>query len=71
MVMIQTKYHFLIDKCKGSELKHFDNSKAFTEYSNDMNIYENLKEYNPSKKCRILIVFNDMIADMLSNKKAT
>ena len=32
------------------------------------NIYKNIKEYNPNKKCKILIVFDDMIADMLSNK---
>ena len=31
-------------------------------------IYENIEEYNPTKKCKILIIF-DMIADMLSNKK--
>ena len=33
------------------------------------NIYKNIEEYNPSKKRKILIVFDDMIADMLSNKK--
>ena len=32
-------------------------------------IYENIGEYNPNKKRKILIVFDDMIADMLSNKK--
>ena len=32
-------------------------------------IYKNIEEYNPSKKRKILIVFDDMIADMLSNKK--
>ena len=32
-------------------------------------IYENIEEYNPNKKRKILIVFDDMIADMLSNKK--
>ena len=32
-------------------------------------IYENIREYNPDKKCKILIVFDDMIVDMLSNKK--
>ena len=32
-------------------------------------IYENIEEYNPSKKRKILIVFDDIIADMLSNKK--
>ena len=33
------------------------------------NIYKNIEEYNPNKKRKILIVFDDMIADMLSNKK--
>ena len=33
-------------------------------------IYKNIEEYNPNKKCKILIVFDDMIADMLSNKKS-
>ena len=32
-------------------------------------IYKNIEEYNPNKKCKILIVFDNMIADMLSNKK--
>ena len=32
-------------------------------------IYENITEYNPTKKHKILIVFDGMIADMLSNKK--
>ena len=32
-------------------------------------IYKNIKEYNPNEKCKILIVFDEMIADMLSNKK--
>ena len=43
---------------------------AFIEYSNDMDdIYINIEEYNPNKKRKILIVFNDMIADMLSITK--
>ena len=33
------------------------------------NIYKNIEEYNLSKKRKILIVFDDMIADMISNKK--
>ena len=44
--------------------------KAFIEYSNDMDdIYKNIEEYNPNKKRNILIVFDDMIADMPSNEK--
>ena len=31
-------------------------------------IYKNIEEYNPNKKCKILIVFDDIIADMVSNK---
>ena len=34
-----------------------------------ISIYENIEEYNPNKKCKILIDFDDMIADMLNNKK--
>ena len=38
------------------------------EYSNDMqDVYKNIEDYNPVKKCKILIVFDDMIADMISN----
>ena len=33
------------------------------------NVYENIKEANPNNKCKILIVFDDMIADMPNNKK--
>ena len=40
------------------------------EYSNDMDdTYKNIEEYNPNIKRKILIVFDNMIADMLSNKK--
>ena len=42
----------------------------FIEYSNDMNdLYKNIDNYNPYKENKILIVFNDMIADMINNKK--
>ena len=34
-----------------------------------MNIFKNIEEYNPNKKHKPLIVFDDMIVDMLSNKK--
>ena len=40
------------------------------EYSNDMDeTYKNIEEYNPNKKQKILIIFDDMIAEMLRNKK--
>ena len=50
-------------------LKHLNDSKAFIECSNDRDdVYKNIGECNPSKKRKILIAFDDMIADMLSNK---
>ena len=40
------------------------------ESSNDMqDVYENIEDYNPIKKRKILIVFHDMIADMINNNK--
>ena len=40
------------------------------EYSNDMqDVYKNIEEYNPIKKRKVLIVFDDMIADMINNNK--
>ena len=51
-------------------LKRFNDPKAFIEYSNDMHdAYKNIGEYNPDKENKILIVFYDMIADMIQNKK--
>ena len=48
----------------------FNDSKAFIQYSNDMkNSCKNIEEYNPNKKRKILIVFNNTIADVLSNEK--
>ena len=47
-----------------------NDSKAFIEYLNDTDdFYKKIEECNPNKVHKILIVFDDMIADMLSNKK--
>ena len=57
-------------KREGTGLKHFDDSKAFIEYSNDMEyIYDNIEEYSLNKKRKILILYDNMIADILSNEK--
>ena len=51
-------------------LNRFNDPKAFMEYSNDMqDVYKNIEDYNPIKKRKIVIVFDDMIADMINNKK--
>ena len=40
------------------------------EYSNDMqDVYKNIEDYNPIEKRKVLIIFDDMIADMISNNK--
>ena len=65
----EAKYHLLLNKRKGVGLEQFNNSKPFIEYSNKVhNIYGNIEEYNPDKDRKILIAFDDLIADMLSNK---
>ena len=66
----ETKYQYLINKREKVGLDHFDDPKAFMEYSNDMqDVYKNIEDYNPIKKRKVLIVFDDMIADMINNKK--
>ena len=65
----KAKYQFLINKQESTGLKHLNESRAFIEYSNNMDdIYKNIEEYNPNIKMKIKISF-DMIADMLRNKK--
>ena len=64
------KYQYLINKRESMGLKHFNDPKAFIEYSNDTHsVYKNIDNYNLNKKNKILIVFDDMIADMINNKK--
>ena len=59
----EEKYQYLFNK-------HFDDLKAFIEYSNDMrDVFKNTEEYNLAKKHKILIVFYDAITDMINNKK--
>ena len=66
----ETKYQYLINKCEKVGLNHFNDPKAFMEYSNDMqDDYKNIDDYNPRKKRKILIVFDDMIADIINNNK--
>ena len=64
------RYQFLINKRKRPGLKRFKDPKAFIEHSNDMRVvYKNIDEYNADKENKILIIFDDMIGDMINNKK--
>ena len=52
-------------------MKHFNDPKAFTEYSNDMHdVYQYINDYSDDNENKILIVFDDMIAGMIKNKKS-
>ena len=66
----EAKYQYLINKRENVGINHFNDPKAFIEYSNDMHdVYKNIHEYSLDKENKILIVFDDMIADMIHNKK--
>ena len=66
----EAKYQYLINKSEKVGLNRFNDPKALIEYSNDMqDVYKNIDEYNTDKERKILIVFDDMIADMINNKK--
>ena len=66
----EAKNKFLINKSESTGLKHFNDPKAFIQYSNNIqDVYKNIDEYNADKERKILIVFHDMIADMINNNK--
>ena len=66
----EDKYQYLINKRESVGLKHFNDPKSFIEYSNAMyDVYKNIDNYNLNKENKILTVFDDVIADMISNKK--
>ena len=65
----EPKYEFLIKRREDAGTKHLNDQKSFIECSNAIDdVYENIGEYNPNRKRKILIVFDDMIADIMTNK---
>ena len=64
------KYQLLINKREKVGLKYLKDIKTFIEYLSDMqNVFKSIEEYNLGKKRKVKIVFGDMIADKISNKK--
>ena len=60
----------MIKNRENAGIKHVNDSKAFIECSNTIDdFYENIDNYYPNRKRKILIVFDDMIADIMANKK--
>ena len=66
----EPKYEFFIKKQENVGIKHLRDPNAFIECSNTMDgVYENIDDYNSNRQRNILIVFEDMIADIMTNKK--
>ena len=66
----EPKYEYLIKNHKNTGIKHLNDPNAFIECSNTMDdVYENINDYNPIRKRKKLIVFDDMIADIMTNKR--
>ena len=65
----EEKYQYLIKMCKKNGLKNLKYPKIATEYSNNMkDFYKNIEDYYPrTVKCNLLILFDDMIVDMISD----
>ena len=68
----EPKYQFLIEKRGNIGIKHYNDLNTFIGFSNMMDdVYENIDDYNLSRKRKRkkLIVFDDMIADIMTNKR--
>ena len=68
--LYEAKYQYLINIREKVGLKRFNDPKAFIQCSNDMHdVYKDINYYNPDKENKILVVFDDIIADIIHNKK--
>ena len=64
------KYQLLIKKLENAGINHLNDPKTFIEHSKCMDdVYNNINDYNRNRNRKILIVFHDMIADIMTNKK--
>ena len=67
--LIEPKYEFLIKKREDAGIKHLNDLNAFIECSNTMDdVYENIDDYNSSRRRKIFFVLDDMIADIMKIK---
>ena len=66
----EKKCQYLINKRELVGIKNLDDPHAFIEYSNDMNeVLEDINNYNKNRDEKILIIFDDMIADIMRSEK--
>ena len=67
----ERKFKFLNDKREKAEINFNNDSTAFIEHSNSMDdIFPQIEDYNKKRKRKILIIFDDMISHVMSDKKA-
>ena len=65
----EPKYKILIKNWNDAGMKHWNDLNAFIKFSNTMDdVYENIHDCNLNKKRKIFIIFDDMIADIMTNK---
>ena len=66
----EDKYQYLINKREQAGIKNLNDPHAFIEYSSDMNnILEDINNYNKKKDKKVLIIFDNMIADIMRSEK--
>ena len=65
----EPKYEYLINKREQAGIKNLNDPHAFIEYSDDMSdVLDDINNYNKNRDKKVLIVFNDLIADIEYNK---
>ena len=66
----EKKYQYLINKREQAGIKNLNDPHAFIKYSNDMNyVLEDINNYNKNRDKKVLIIFDDMIADIMRSEK--
>ena len=66
----EKKYQYLINKREQTGIKNLNDPHASIEYSNDMNdVLDDINNYNKNRDKKVLIIFDDMIADIMRSKK--
>ena len=65
----EEKYQYLINKREKVGLDYFNDPKAYGLFNYMQDVYKIIEEYNPGKKRKVLILFGNIIADIINNKK--
>ena len=66
----EDKYQYLINKREQAGIKNLNDPYAYIEYLNDMNdVLEDINNYNKNRDKKVLIIFDDMIADIMRSQK--